>query len=612
MHPKPISAPPQRPRTPARRLLVLALLASTLPACSRRDANEPPRPNILIYLVDTLRPDHLGVYGYQRETSPALDAFARDAVVFDNAYTTAGWTKPACLSLLTGLNPPRHRAITRPDTVAAELQLLSEHLKALGYHTAAFVTNPNLIPLWGWNQGYDIYDDLNAVGRDTRADEVNASVFRRLDQRPAAPFFFYVHTMDPHGPFDAPPPFDTMFPRPRGGRVVPSTMTHDIAPELLLDAISAYDGEIAYNDLHFGKLLERLKQDRLYDDTLILFVADHGEELLDHGGGGHGHTLFQELLRVPLLIKFPRSAMAGKRVADRVSLIDIVPTLLAYLRQPAPPDLDGLDLLPLIRGEQNRLPDRPLFFDLDLQRADGVTNVARAVILGSLKYIRCLGPEPHELLYDLHNDPRERFSLLPKSAEQAQALAAMLDDYTLRTSTGIHLRLFNANDITDRAARVVLRTTGRFVALAPRLCEDTDTAELSPDGKSLTFRTRLVNYPHPTGGVPPWIVDEDSLTFRLEPPDAGLTIETLTLDDGAPLPLFLGAARTPAADTPLTLDPRIESLVVPDIAALLRDHGRPIDPVPLGAYLAVVPAAEQQTTMPEEVIERLRATGYIQ
>lgn len=165
----------------------------------------PPRPvvkhNVVIYLVDTLRADHLGVYGYERETSPRLDAFAKDAVVFERAYAPSSWTKPSTASLLTGLHPRRHGGITRDNKLADRIELLSEHLDALGYHTVAFMTNPNTVAMWGFDQGFDVFYDIHNPDHQPKAEDVANKVFEHMDAHADQPFFYYIHTLDPHDPY---------------------------------------------------------------------------------------------------------------------------------------------------------------------------------------------------------------------------------------------------------------------------------------------------------------------------------------------------------------------------------------------------------------------------
>jgi arylsulfatase A-like enzyme len=396
--------------------------------------HDSPHPNIIIYLVDTLRADHLGLYGYARDTSPALDGLARDAVVFDHAYTPSAWTRPAVASLLSGLHPQNHRAIRRGDALGTDVHLLSEYLQPLGYRTAGIVTNPNVIALWGFDQGYDVYRDLPAPQQHPRADAVNAAVFSHLDGLGEGAFFLYVHVMDPHGPFAPPAPYDTKYPRQRRRAIRPSFIKPGTPRAVVDDAVSAYDGEIAFSDFHFGQLISRLKADGLYEEALIILAADHGEELHDHGYGGHGHTLYQELVHVPLLIKFPGNAYAGQRIERAVSLIDVVPTVLGFLDVAPARELDGVDLMPVVRNRSAVSRDMPIYLHLDLERADGGTHVVRAVLHGSRKYIRRLGPEAGEMLFDVENDPGERENLLAADPQTAVTLGGMLDAYERHTS----------------------------------------------------------------------------------------------------------------------------------------------------------------------------------
>lgn len=595
---------------------VAVLFARTLAAVlvvlagSRSASAAPLRPNVVVYLVDTLRSDHLGVYGYERDTSPALDAFARDAVVFDQAYSPSAWTRPACASLLTGLNPQKHRAMTREDTLGAELELLSEYLQALDYRTAGVVSNPNVIALWGFDQGFDWFEDVPAATHHARADAVNEAVFRRLQALGTGPFFLYVHTMDPHGPFDPPPPFDVRYPRHRKRAISPSRIMPDTPRSVVEDAMSAYDGEIAFNDLHFGRLLDRLKADGLYESALIVFAADHGEEFQDHGHGGHGHTLFQELVRVPLLVKLPANAHAGRRIETSVSLIDVVPTVLSLLGVERSDGLDGVDLLPLVRSASAPPRERPFYLHLDVERADGATHVVRGVLRGSTKYVRRLSPVQEEMLFDVEKDPGERDNRLAADPEATAELARMLDAYAADTSTGVHVRLINAGDERQRTCEGRLRTEGRFVDLSTRMTEAGDRIRIAADGHRLDFLVVLQNRPHSTDDASRWIVDEDRFAFRTEPVDGKVTVERLSLTVGEPFPLRIGPQRRLQSALPFTFDPTDADWTTPDIGVLLHDGGRPLEPIPMGAYVGVVPAAKRPD-VPGAVQERLRALGYV-
>ncbi|NNL66168.1 MAG: sulfatase, partial [Myxococcales bacterium] len=363
-----------------------------VPGVPSRPAGRPP--NVVVYLVDTLRADHLGVYGYERPTSPVLDRWAAQSVVFDRAYAPSSWTRPSVVSLLSGLDPIRHGVEDRLDVIPDDVRLLSEQLRSRGYATFAAVTNPNVLPEWGFGQGFDVFEDLDPDGQGTRADAVSDWVVSRMPELAARqPFLLYLHLLDPHAPYEPPAPYDERFPR------IPALPANH--------SIGRYDGEIAFVDAEFGRSLDALAERGLADDTLVIFLSDHGEELMDHGQLGHGATLFEEVVRVPLILRLPRGAHAGARVATRVSLIDVFPTVLGLLGLPPAPGLDGRDLSPLLdgRGGSADLAGRDLF--LSLYTTGTRSNLVRGVLSGEHKYLRRSRPEASEALFDLARDPEE-------------------------------------------------------------------------------------------------------------------------------------------------------------------------------------------------------------
>ncbi|UCG31856.1 MAG: sulfatase [Phycisphaerales bacterium] len=604
------------------RLTVLLLLwgMSLVPGCRREgpvaagdDVSAGPCPNIVIYLVDTLRPDRLGLFGHDRPTSPRLDAFAADSVVFEETYSPSGWTKPAVASLLSGVNPPRHGAITRTNRLPPQVTLLGERLGNFGYHTAAMISNPNVTRTWGFDQGFESFYDVGADTQETRADEINKAIFEHMDQDPRKPFFYFVHTLDPHAPYDPPPPYERMFtdnPAPFRG---PFKMNANTPEARLRHAWDKYDAEIAFNDEQFGLLLDRLKADGLYEDAMIIFVADHGEELLDHNGGGHGHTLYQELVRVPMVIKFPGNSHAGQRVRARASLIDVAPTILSYLNAEVPAELEGISLLPLVQGDGAEAPSRPMFFDLDLQRRDGTLNVAKAVLSEDYKYFEVVSPRPERMLFNVSQDPGEQANLVGSEPAKAEQLAAMLGAYTASVAGGVHLILVNRGDMLDRVYEGKLKTSGRFVGLRQYQCEQGDSAQVSADGRTLTFRAVLRNHPGVRKSKTKWVTDEDRLSVGVEPADADVTVERLVVDASEELPLFIGPERRPAGPLPLRFVPEDPSLQIAEPGALFREEGELLNEMAQGAYLVVVRSVERSDIegMDPELRARLERLGYI-
>jgi arylsulfatase A-like enzyme len=599
--------------------LAACIFALAPTGCRRPDPASPPQPvvlhDIVIYLVDTLRADHLGVYGYPRDTSPRLDAFARDAVVFRHAYAPSAWTKPSTASLLTGLHPRKHAAIRRDDKLAGRVVLLSEHLDTLGYHNAAFVTNPNAVAIWGFDQGFDAFHDIHDrhdVERQPRAEEVANQVFAYRDAHPDRPFFYYIHTLDPHDPYAAPPPFAGRWSASRRGNA--ETPRARGWPSVA-DQRAAYDEEIAYGDEHFGRVLERLKADGLYEGALIVFTSDHGEEFRDHGQLLHGHTLYNELVRVPLIVKLPGNAHAGRVVEAEASLLDVVPTILSLLAQTPPDGLDGVDLMPSIESPEHA-DARPLFLDLDLERVDrtfqGDMYTGRGILAEGYKYLQMTSPKPTRELYDLRSDPHEQSDLFDAEPQRAGDLAATLAAFEAAVTRGVHLRCLNASDDSPRTLR------GRFAVQGGRFSdprwwqfEDGDAGRVSDDGTVLSFEVTLRNHPHPVGEEKLFVVDEDHVSFSVDPLDAEIAILSLVTQEGAAAPIYAGLRREPLGSPPLSFRMDAQELWAPSFAGLFRADGRRLVSVPGGCYLLIVPAPERTpAAMTDELRARLRALGY--
>jgi len=353
--------------TPLLRRLLFAAVVVALPAslagCRSGDpepartsatARTVERPNIVLISVDTLRADHLGTYGYARATSPNVDALARRGVTFERATSPSSWTLPAHASLLSGVSPYRHGAISEATRIRDDVPLLAELLRAHGYHATALVNAPFVGRDYGFARGFASFDQ--------RFDRRRADVAQRhaaiLDAlaRLEPPFFLFLHYMDVHTPYRPPAEFNRFAKDQRSGQVL-----RDLGVASVLDLqraarkgplamsqadrdrlVDLYDGEILALDAHLGELLRRL--DERFPDTVVVLTSDHGEEFLEHGGFGHGDTLYEEVLHVPMIVAGPGVA-SGARVATVVSLVDVVPTLLDRVGAPLPAGLDGRSVL---------------------------------------------------------------------------------------------------------------------------------------------------------------------------------------------------------------------------------------------------------------------------
>ncbi|HXO21666.1 MAG TPA: sulfatase, partial [Thermoanaerobaculia bacterium] len=387
------------------------------------------RPNIVLYLVDTLRADRLGCYGETKPLSPAIDAFARGATLFERAVAQATWTRPAVTSVLTGLGPLSHGVQTLDDRLPAAAVTLPEMLQAAGYRTAGFSTNLHVSAATGLAQGFDRFELLPG---ETRSDAVNRRVTRWLDDsRGKPPFFLYVQTLDPHAPYDPLPEMRRRFAAgvpPGLGATDEIVRTYPMRGEARARRIAQlsalYDAEVAGNDRSFGELLAALKERGLYDSALVVFMADHGEEFDEHGGLGHAINLYSPTLHVPLIVKWPREA-EGRRVARLAQHVDLLPTLLAAAELRPPPGLPGTDLYPLAELPAAAPEDtgRAAFSHLSYAERQGMSLVTggwKLILPLSRRFGR--GPE----LYRLDADRDERDDLSDRDEVRAGWLLARI------------------------------------------------------------------------------------------------------------------------------------------------------------------------------------------
>jgi arylsulfatase A-like enzyme len=403
----------------------------------------PGAPNVVVILIDTLRADHLSSYGYERPTSPSIDRLAAKGTRFENAYAQAPWTKPSVESLFTSRfvseisGPDLHRGLPENFPTLAEL------FRESGYATAAFVANPVLSPALGFARGFDHYDRgltdvinlhlfeylerlrLTRLPRiRNRSDVLNRAVFRWLDSasaRDGRPFLLYVHYTDPHDPYVAAGRFRRMF--SEDGRFEvdlpddhPDFLPFDavdpdqVDPSEVSARIDAYDSCIRQNDEAIGQLMAGLGQRGVWDDSVVALLADHGEEFLDHGGWGHEHSLYDELIRVPLILRLPGDRLAGTVVNSNVMLVDVLPTLALLAGTRLPATTRGQDLLA-------RSPDPEAVGEPRLGKALAELFVAegaqRSVLEGPWKRIDAASNrgERRTLLFDLAADPAEQRDL---------------------------------------------------------------------------------------------------------------------------------------------------------------------------------------------------------
>jgi arylsulfatase A-like enzyme/Flp pilus assembly protein TadD len=391
-------------------------------------AETPAPPNIILITVDTTRADRMGFLGSERGLTPNLDELARQSVVFAHAYSQAPFTAPSHATILTGTYPQYHQVSDFQVPLTKDLPYAPAILKAHGYHTAAFVGSIVLDPFQGlaigFERGFDTYDagfhmtrpgEDHYAATDRRGAVVVAHALAWLSKPPPGPFFMWVHLYDPHFPYEAPDPFGTRY---------------KSAP---------YDGEIAYSDSALGKLLDQLRVQGLFENSVIAMMSDHGESLGDHGEEFHGFFLYDATIHVPLLLKLPAERFAGKRIENPVGLVDVLPTILHTVGIEVPQEMQGESLLammepkppPAATGETAAAsaPERPLYSETEYAvRAYGWSAIRS---LRTSKYLFIEAPRRE--LYDMVADPKAEHDLSASSKAVADTLQSQLDVFRLKT-----------------------------------------------------------------------------------------------------------------------------------------------------------------------------------
>jgi arylsulfatase A-like enzyme len=433
-------------------VLLLVGAASLAPAMRAAPDTRPPAargPNILLVSIDSLRPDHLHSYGYDRETSPTIDRLAREGALFRTAVSPTSWTLPAHLSLLTGLTPRQHGVVSDDQRLRDDALLLSEVLWRNGYTTVGLVSAPYLDAAYGFNQGFDLYDDYSIAKRsfaDSHRGATSPALVRLFGNWFDAwnaggrqrPFFAFVHMWDVHFDYSPPPPFDTRFDPDYTGAVTSEDFETNpaIRPGMpvrdLAHIVALYDGEIRYTDQYLGLILARLHIAGVLDDTIVVVTADHGDEFFEHGRKGHKQALYDESVRVPLIIRFPPRVAAGRIVDEQVRLIDIPTTIIGLAGLPPQPGFGAAvpdesyaaqDLTPWIAAD--RAVALPVLPALGHLIGDAPVPVA-SIRTAREKLIVELGGGRREELYDLVRDPGEQADLIDRTPATANRLRRVL------------------------------------------------------------------------------------------------------------------------------------------------------------------------------------------
>ncbi len=403
-----------RPAVVCRFGAALCLFAAV--ACA---PERPRRPNVLLITIDTLRADHLGCYGYGRPTSPEIDRFAATAARFDNAHSSSSWTLPSLASMQTSLLSTTHGCWKISSRLEPEFTTAAEILRDAGFDTAMVACHIFLSAQYGLQQGFTHVDDVLVRPPADAADAISSPGvtqrgLRFLERKAAAgedtPWYLWLHYFDPH---------DTYLP-------------HEGFSETFgtVGEIDLYDGEIAFTDHYVGRVLRKLEELGLDDDTIVVLTADHGEEFGEHGFTRHGYSLHEEAVRIPLLVRVPGAG--ARTVLDVVSNVDILPTLLEVCRVPLPKlsgpkcahEIEGRSLLAAIRGGALDAVHEAVS---EVRWHDGQD--LRALRSGAWKLVEDQSAErkpDQNALYDLEHDPGARTNLIERETARRDALRDVL------------------------------------------------------------------------------------------------------------------------------------------------------------------------------------------
>jgi len=448
-----------------RRLLLtgLAFALALLPGCRHTPA-EPrpgPKPNVLLVTIDTLRADRVGSYGHASASTPVLDALAARGVRFETAVVHVPLTGPSHASILTGLGPLGHGFRENAGFVMPEqVKSGADDFRQAGYRTAAFVSAFPLDRRFGFDRGFDVYDDHLPKGYDSRrtpyverfADATTDAVLRWLEgpaEGAPRPFFLWVHYYDPHAPYEPPGEFAARF------RTAP------------------YDGEVAFTDQQLGRLLQALEQRGLLARTLVLAMSDHGEGLGDHGEGTHGLFVYDSTLKVPFIVAGP--GVGPGRVAPTVARgVDVLPTLLDYAGLPVRPELEGRSLRPAIEGRA--MDDAPTYVEsLYSQREFGW---APLFAWRTARHKMIEAPRPE--LYDLQEDPGETDNRAPRETARVADMRRELEVARSQTPPAASAEVDPESAEMLRALGYVAKAGGQELVAGASLRDPKDGQRLVP------------------------------------------------------------------------------------------------------------------------------------
>ena len=582
-----------------RRLCGLSLLGAiitlaTLLPCRTCPASE--RPNVVMIVVDALRPDHVGCYGYDRPTSPSIDRLAGRGVVFENAVCHAPWTKSSFASMMTSLYPFQHGVLEWASVMSDTLVTLADVLRSNGYTTFAVINQVTLSDRFKVIRGFDRISEAEEFERDavrTTQDCID------LIAQAGRPFFLLVHYFDVHSPYEPAPEYVQMIRKVSDIDPLQQDATgqEDDRSRLAERNRLLYDGCIRYTDESIGRLMNYLETEGLSENTLVLVTADHGEEFWEHGSFSHGEQLYDEAIKVPLILDLPGSHHEPTRVAAQVRHVDMLPTILDAIGLADPARREGSSLISLLTGG-GYAPDGRGYFPADVALCEGPilrTPGLKALRRRDWKVI--VEPVTSSVeLYDLKQDPSEQVNLWGRpTAAAADTLLAMLQRVPGTNLQGWRLALTGLSRTTRFQADIKVLGGGRLAELR-QFSRGQMTIELSTDSTSVRIETNPARL--------------RMVVFDTDPPGADIetritvqgrkSVETVHLGSSGAFPM--AERKVVSVDSARGVPPEFRAD---------SDHTH------VGAYLWWLPGGSlirhrQATRLTPEEEKRLKSLGYIQ
>jgi arylsulfatase A-like enzyme len=577
--------------------LTLLAVVSTGPGCTSSD--ERARPNVVLVIVDALRPDHLGCYGYDRPTSPVIDALAERGILFETAIAPAPWTKTSFSSFLTSLYPFQHGVVgwesIMPDTIVT----LSEILRDNGYATLAVINMLGITDRFGVLKGTDGVSAAAKYKRD--AAKATADAIEMMD-RAAQPFFIIVHYFDVHWPYR--PPVKYVDQVSKGGSVDALSARHPtkrssvdtpdgdtIERERLL-----YDACIRFADEGIGKIIDFLEETGIRQETVIIVTADHGEAFWEHGVGSHGHNLYDEAIKVPLILDYPAKYTQPRRIEAQVGLIDLVPTVVSLTGAGDGHHREGRDLTHLIETGV-AAADAKAFLPGDLMLSESTLRKSpdtKSIRARDWKIII----EPVTALVELYNlrdDRSEETNLWGRGGAIGDSLLRLIQRVPGSSVNGWRLGFTGQVETAAFRANVRLLEGARLTGLKKGVAGGEATVEIGQDSTYFRIEVRPKR--------------QQVFLFDTEPGDARVMFEIVS-DGAGPATVYTGRNATTAVDDAFVLDSGAAT-GLPEVFDENRRSGSP------GVYVwwlrgkAPTGVSESAILTPEEK-KRLRALGYIQ